>query len=247
MEIRSRHYADFRKGKQVRSEEGAGEDEIQGQREHDEEQEEEGEKAKRSSSARGWDLIGDDRHLQILEQLKSEYYGSGAEEGDEGGGGNSYDGVASGEENEANFDEAADEDALATGESEDDYGNSADDSALYDANYMSDEQQYAADLQNGTHLRVSKDEVSRRRVVAGTVSGYKHKRELQETLERKAALKYIRERKEDVSRRARVLHEAEDKVAVIKSHIDEIDSKMEQMKCGPCLYSCVLSVKSCVC
>ncbi|KAJ1480948.1 hypothetical protein T484DRAFT_1809089, partial [Baffinella frigidus] len=64
-------------------------------------------------------------------------------------------------------------------------------------------------LGEASMLMTDKERVLSTRVVGGTVSGYKHKEELSEALERRAALKYIGQRKDDVTRRGHVLKEAE--------------------------------------
>ncbi len=260
MESQSKEFVKFRRGKEAQDDaaggEGAGAEspEKLAQRKSGEDQDiNKDSTAKRSASAGGWDVNAGDNHRQIMTQLRQEYYGSSAEENN-----------ASGNEADASLDQHA-QGVDGIGESGDDYGGSnADDSALYDENdrFISDEQgefggdyspsqqQGDASFRSGSHVGVSKQDVARRRVVGGTVSGYKNKRELQETLERKAALKYIRERREDVGRRARVLQEADEKVAVIKSHIDEIESKTEQMKYVvsiPCVCVCVKSVVDVLC
>jgi hypothetical protein len=71
-----------------------------------------------------------------------------------------------------------------------------------------------------------RERVLKTRVVGGTVSAYKHKAELSAALERRAALKYIGQRKDDVIRRQQVLKEAEEAVAQKQGHIDVIDSKV---------------------
>lgn len=191
------------------------------------------EDVKRSESARGWGPDQQEERLKLMSMLKEEY-GSGAEEEGKGGDDSAMMREESGAGQELSGEEGGNDESYGSGEE------GRDDSAM-----LSDEEWVAqmggsgkdaeqdAETQEGRQqhaISVTREEVAKRRVVGGTVSGYKHRHELQATLERKAALKFIRDRKADVTNRERVMYEADDKVATIKSHIEEIDSKAGKMR-----------------
>lgn len=219
MDLKSKDFAGFRApyrktdGKQV-----------------DKGQEEEGartlsEPEKRAESARGWGkgIDAEKRYFETLQSLK-EAYGSGEQ--------NVISGEGEGESFEARRAEEGDE--FQTGES----GEEGDEAELPSFEESDDRWMMDNDYSHGAHAdstQISREDVAKRRITAGTVSGYKHKEELQATLERKAALKFIREKREDVEMRARVLREAEEKVSITQGHLEEIDSKVEQLKYGPFL------------
>ena len=189
----------------------------------------------RSESARGWGPGAEEEQMKLMASLKEEY-GSGAEEGE-----NDAAAAAQGEE-EGEVDESYNNNSNEESYGQDRSGEG--DSLMTDeewAQQLGDgeggespgqhEQRYGdGSLQQHPSMSITREDVAKRRVIGGAVSGYKHKQELQETLERKAALKFIRERKADVSNREKVMIEADDKVATIKGHIEEIDSKAGQMR-----------------
>jgi hypothetical protein len=79
-------------------------------------------------------------------------------------------------------------------------------------------------------IAVDRDTVIKKNVLGGTVSTYKHKHDLRGQLERKAGLKYIREKREQVRAREAVAKQAEEKVAIAQGHVDECEGKMAKLR-----------------
>ena len=77
---------------------------------------------------------------------------------------------------------------------------------------------------------IDRDTIIQKHVRGGTVSTYKHKQELQSQLERRAGLKFIRERREQVRARDAVVKQTKEKVAVAQGHVDECISKISKLE-----------------
>jgi len=81
-----------------------------------------------------------------------------------------------------------------------------------------------------TSITIDRNTVMKKRVLAGTVSTYKHKQELRSELERKAGLKFIAERRAAVRAREAVAKDAEEKVAIAQGHVDECEAKLAKLR-----------------
>jgi hypothetical protein len=77
---------------------------------------------------------------------------------------------------------------------------------------------------------VVKERILQKRTVAGVISTYKSKNELQSALERRAALKFIQQKRADVDSRQRELKAVEERRDEIQEHIDEIDGKVHDLQ-----------------
>ena len=71
-----------------------------------------------------------------------------------------------------------------------------------------------------------KEKILQKRTIAGVISTYKNKNELQSALERRAALKFIQQKRADVDARLRDLKAVEERRDEIQEHLDEIDGKV---------------------
>ena len=81
-----------------------------------------------------------------------------------------------------------------------------------------------------TSITIDRNTVMKKRVLAGTVSTYKHKQELRSELERKAGLKFIAECRAAVRAREAVAKDAEEKVAIAQGHVDECEAKLAKLR-----------------
>jgi hypothetical protein len=77
---------------------------------------------------------------------------------------------------------------------------------------------------------VMKERILQKRTVAGVISTYKDKNELQSALERRAALKFIQQKRADVDLRQRELKAVEERRDEIQEHLDEIDGKVHDLQ-----------------
>ena len=191
-------------------------------------QSDEAEEHKRADSARQWDADSGMRAEAALNSYLQEQGGgslgqsfaSADGEGDEQAKGESMmDGQLG---NEASM--PPEDSAGNIGMSGDDYDDVNADYTLFEG---SSSQQGPGALAT---TAVDRDTVIKKSVLGGTVSTYKHKRDLRSQLERKAGLKYIRERREQVRARDAVAKEAEEKVAVAQGHVDECEAKIAKLR-----------------
>jgi hypothetical protein len=72
--------------------------------------------------------------------------------------------------------------------------------------------------------------ILQKRTIAGVISTYKSKDELQSALERRAALKFIQQKRGDVDARLRELKAVEERRDEIQEHLDEIDGKVQDLQ-----------------
>ena len=75
-----------------------------------------------------------------------------------------------------------------------------------------------------------RERILQKRTIAGVVSTYKNKNELQSALERRAALKFIQQKRADVDSRLRDLKAVEERRDEIQEHLDEIDSRVQELQ-----------------
>jgi hypothetical protein len=187
-----------------------------------------GEARKRSDSARQWD---DESGMRAEAELNTYLQ-------ERGGGsiGQSFASVAEGDESVHGQQMQEGEDSMQQ-ESAGDVGASGDDYDEESGDYTSwavmQEDSLGAEssgAHNNASVTVDRDTVIKKRVLGGTVSTYKHKHELRSELERKAGLKYISERRQEVKARDAVAKAAEEKVAIAQGHVDECETKIAKLR-----------------
>jgi hypothetical protein len=110
----------------------------------------------------------------------------------------------------------------------------ASDNSLSGENSLLDdyqEEDYESPLaEDSEDPEVMKERILQRRTVAGVISTYKDKNELQSALERRAALKFIQQKRADVDLRQRELKAVEERRDEIQEHLDEIDGKVHDLQ-----------------
>jgi hypothetical protein len=213
---RSATFATFRKGKD--GEGGGGKSPSRSLPGGDDEA------RKRSDSARQWD---DESGMRAEAELNAYLQ-------EQGGGsiGQSFASVAEGDVSahgqQMQGEDSMQQESAEMGASGDDYEEGGD----YTSWAVMQEDSFGPEP-TGAHnasVTVDHDMVIKKRMLGGTVSTYKHKHELRSELERKAGLKYITERRQQVKARDAVAKAAEEKVAIAQGHVDECETKMAKLR-----------------
>ena len=180
---------------------------------------------KRSDSARQWD---DESGMRAEAELNAYLQ-------EQGGGsiGQSFASVAEGDVSahgqQMQGEDSMQQESAEMGASGDDYDEEGGD---YTSWAVMQEESFGPEP-TGAHnasVTVDHDTVIKKRMLGGTVSTYKHKHELRSELERKAGLKYITERRQQVKARDAVAKAAEEKVAIAQGHVDECETKMAKLR-----------------